>query len=328
MTLDLTPWQHDHVFDRGNPLGERNTWIVAAMTAVMMVVEIVAVIVYGAQAVEADGWHMGTHVVAFGVTALSYFLARRYANDRRFAFGTWKIEVLGGFASAIVLGIVALFIIGDSIKVLLSPHKIQYEEALLVAVVGLVVNLFCAWMLSGHHHHHHGPIAHEEDHEHTDHDHAGHEHSPGHRPDLNLRAAYIHVLADALTSVTAIFALFGGKLFGWAWLDPVMGIVGAAVVGTWSVTLLRDTSRILLDREMDHELVAEIRESIEADGVSHIADVHVWRVGRVLFSCLVTIVSRQPRPLSEYRERLKGHSEIAHLTIEIIEAGTAEVGKA
>ena len=312
--MDISPWQHEHVFDRGNPLGEKNTWRVVALTVVMMVVEIVAGIVFGSQALEADGWHMGTHVVALGTTALSYLLARRYAKDHRFAFGTWKIEVLGGFASAIVLGIVAILIIAESVKVLVTPIEIHYDEALFVAALGLAVNLVSAVLLSNHHHgHSHGTTCeHDEPHEPSAHQHS----------DLNLRAAYIHLLADALTSVTAILALFGGKLWGWSWLDPLMGIVGAVIVGSWSVTLLRDTSRILLDREMDHSLVDEIRHTIESDGESHVADMHLWRVGRAHFACLMTIVAHHPRTLAEYRQRLDEHAEIAHLTIEIVTAGT------
>ena len=297
-TDDLSQWQHHHIFDSGNPVGEKNTWRVVVLTAIMMIVEITTGWVYNSMALLADGWHMSTHVVALGITAFAYVMARHYASDKRFAFGTWKIEVLGGFASSIVLGIVALYVAAESIQRFFKPLVIHYNQALVVAVVGLVVNLVSAFLLKdhSHDHHHHGADSH------------------GHA-DLNLRAAYIHVIADATTSVLAIIALLGGKLFNWAWLDPMMGIVGAVVISVWAYGLLCDTSRVLLDREMDHEVVKEIQETLETDGDTRISDLHVWRVGRNQFACIVSVVAGHPKTPEEYKDLLSVHDEIVHVTV-------------
>lgn len=218
-TSDDPRWRDDHDFDPGNPLGERGTRRVVLLTAAMMAVEIVAGWLTNSMALLADGWHMGTHVAALGIAAFAYRYARKHANDPRFAFGTWKVGVLAGFASAIVLGLVAMYMAYESAVRVLNPVPIRYGDAILVAVVGLAVNLLSAWFLHGHDGHH-------------DHDHGGHGHGHGH--DLNLRAAYLHVLADALTSVLAIVALLGGWYFGWDFLDPVMGVVGAVVISVWA----------------------------------------------------------------------------------------------
>lgn len=296
---------HDHDFDPGNAAGERGTRRVVLLTATMMVVEIVAGTLTNSMALLADGLHMGTHVAALGITAFAYRYARRHAADPRFAFGTWKVGVLAGFAGAIILGMVALFMVYESVVRLLNPVPIRYGDALLVAVVGLAVNLLSAWLLHGHDgHHDHG---HSHDH---DHGHHGHDH------DLNLRAAYLHVLADALTSVLAIVALLGGQFFGWDFLDPVMGIVGAIVISVWAWGLLRQTSRVLLDREMDAPVVQEIRDVLE-DGDVVIVDLHVWRVGPGKFACIVTLVTENPLPPDEYRRRLQVHEEIVHVTVEV-----------
>ncbi|TXT29485.1 MAG: cation diffusion facilitator family transporter [Planctomycetota bacterium] len=307
---DLSLWQHSHEFDAGNPLAERNTWRVVGLSATMMIVEIVAGWWSGSMALLADGWHMSTHVAALGITAGAYWLARQYARDARFAFGTFKIEVLGGFASAIILSLVALLMVAESIERLFAPHSIHYEQALVVAVIGLVVNLASVWLLGD------GPgHLHDHDHDHS-HDH-DHDSPGGQHHDLNLRAAYVHVLADAATSVLAIIALLGGKFWNWAWLDPTMGIVGAVLVGVWSSGLIRATSRVLLDREMDHALVAAIREAIESDGHSHVSDLHLWRVGRAHFACIVAVVSREPHTADDYREQLRPHEELVHVTVEV-----------
>lgn len=302
---DLTPPTHSHRFDSGSPVGERNTWRVIGLSASMMVIEIVAGWWYGSLALLADGWHMSTHVAALGITVAAYWLARRYAHDQRFAFGTFKIEVLGGFASAILLSLVALLIVAESLERFFVPRAIQYDQALIVAVIGLVVNLLSAWLLGD------GTL-HGHDHDH-DHD------SPHEHQDLNLRAAYLHVLADAATSVLAIVALLGGKYGNWGWLDPLMGVVGAALIGLWSLSLIRVTSIVLLDREMDHPLVAEIRETMEADGQSRVSDLHVWRVGRSRFACLALIETREPRTAADYRQQLRAHEELAHITIEVVQ---------
>ena len=305
---DLSLWQHSHVFDAGNPLAERNTWRVVGMAAAMMIVEIAAGWWYGSMALLADGWHMSTHVAALGITAAAYRLARKYAGDTRFAFGTFKIEVLGGFASAIILGIVALLMVAESLGRLFDPHDIRYDQALIVAAIGLLVNLVSVWLLGAGH-----VAAHAHDHDH-DSPHDQHQ-------DLNWKAAYIHVLADAATSVLAIVALLGGKYWNWAWLDPVMGVVGAVLVGVWSSGLIRATSRVLLDREMDHELVGTIRSAIESDGRSHVSDLHLWRVGRANFACIIAVVSREPRTPNEYRQQLCPHAELVHVTVEVQRLG-------
>jgi cation diffusion facilitator family transporter len=313
-THDLGPWQHAHVFDAGNRLGERRTLWVLAITLVTMVVEIAAGWWTGSMALLADGWHMGTHALALAVTAGAYWLARRHAQDSRYAFGTWKIEVLGSFASALVLGLVGVGIVVESVGRLWRAEPLQAQSALIVAVIGLVVNLVSAWLLHGaqgghaHHHHHHG---HHDHHDH--HDHAEHAHGT----DLNLRAAYAHVMADALTSVFAIGALSAALWLGWNWLDPVVGIVGAVVIGVWAWGLMRQSSNVLLDREMDLPQTQEIREAIESDGDAKVADLHLWRVGRDKFAAIVCVVADAPLAPSAYRERLAQHEELAHVSIEV-----------
>lgn len=316
----LAEWQHDHRFDAGNIAGERSTLRVMWLTAAMMVVEVGAGWFYNSMALLADGFHMSSHAVAIGLSAFAYAAARRHANDPRYAFGTWKIEVLGGFASAVFLLLVVALMVVGSVERLLKPEPIHYQEALWIAVAGLVVNLLSVWLLgTAHHGHHHG-------HSHA-HSHDGHGHpvadasAHGHHHDLNLRSAYLHVLADAATSVAAIAALLGGWLFGWAWLDPVMGIVGAVVVALWAKDLIADTSRVLLDREMDHPVVEEIREVIAERGANSdtlIADLHVWRVGKVAYACALSLVTHDPHLTArQVREWLSVHEEIVHTTIEI-----------
>jgi cation diffusion facilitator family transporter len=281
------------------------------LTAVMMVVEITAGWWFNSMALLADGWHMSSHAIAIGLSAFAYTAARRYARDPRFAFGTWKIEILGGFASAIFLLGVAAMMVFASVERILSPQPIHYQEAMIVAALGLMVNLVSAMILGGAHHHGH-------DHSHHDHSHA-HNHHPHH--DLNLKSAYLHVIADAATSVLAIIALAGGWLYGWSWLDPVMGIVGAALVAVWAKGLLIDTGKVLLDREMDDPVVAEIREVIETGpdaGDTRIADLHVWRVGRGAYACALSLVTHDPNLTPErVREQLAVHEEIVHCTVEI-----------
>lgn len=307
-THDLAEWRHEHVFDRGNDAGERGTRLVMWITAAMMAVEIVAGWFSNSMALLADGLHMSSHAVAIGLSAFAYAAARRHARDPRYAFGTWKIEVLGGFASAIfLLGVVALMLYG-SVERLFRPEPIHYPEAMAIAVLGLLVNLGCALILGNAHHDH-------------DHHHAhGHDHGHHHH-DLNLKSAYLHVIADAATSVAAIAALAGGWWLGWAWLDPVMGIVGAVVVAVWARSLIAETSKVLLDREMDHPVVDEIREVIAergADGETLIADLHVWRVGRATYACALSLVTHDtaltPR---QVRDWLAVHEEVVHSTIEI-----------
>lgn len=310
-TENLSNWIHDHVFDTGNDAAERSTRVVMWITAVMMVVEIAAGWWYNSMALLADGWHMSSHAVAIGLSAMAYATARRYAKDPRFAFGTWKIEILGGFASAIFLLGVAVMMVVGSVERIVSPQPIQYQEAIVIAILGLAVNVVCALILGKAHHHDHG---HSHGHDH-DHDHHDHHH------DLNLKSAYLHVIADAATSVLAIVALFGGWMYGWSWLDPVMGIVGAVLVAVWAKGLIVDTGKVLLDREMDHPVVDGIREVVEtgADGGdTRIADLHVWRVGKQVYSCAMTVVTHDAALTPDVvRERLSVHEEIVHSTIEI-----------
>ncbi len=317
-TDSLAAWTHDHVFDQTNPLAERSTRLVMWITAAMMVVEIAAGWWYNSMALLADGWHMSSHAVAIGLSAFAYSAARRYAQDPRFAFGTWKIEILGGFASAIfLLGVAALMIFGSTERIL-APQPIQYKEAIAIAVLGLLVNIVCALILGQAHHHDHGH-GHDAHHGHH-HDH--HDHGHGEHQDLNLKSAYIHVIADAATSVLAIAALAGGWLFGWSWLDPVMGLVGAVLVAVWAKGLIVDTGRVLLDREMDHPVVEEIREVAEASGAgtaaSRVTDLHVWRVGKNVYSCALSLVTQDPALTpARVRAALAVHEEIVHATIEI-----------
>jgi cation diffusion facilitator family transporter len=302
-------WTHQHVFNQGNPNAERGTRAVMWITAAMMVVEILAGWWFNSMALLADGWHMSSHAVAIGLSAFAYAAARHYSSDPRFAFGTWKIEILAGFASAIFLiGVAAMMVFG-SVERLFTPQAIHYQEAIIIAVIGLAVNIVCALILGNAHDHHH-----DHGHDHDDHHHH-------HHHDLNLKSAYVHVIADAATSVLAIVALTGGLVYGWSWLDPLMGIVGAVLVAVWAKGLLTDTGKVLLDREMDHPVVDEIREVIERldkPETTRIVDLHVWRVGKEAYSCAISIVTRNAMLTPELvREQLGQHEEIAHSTIEI-----------
>jgi len=305
---DLSDWTHDHAFDSNSEVAERSTRLVMWITVVTMFVEILAGWAFNSMSLLADGWHMSSHALAIGLSAMAYAAARTYANDPRFAFGTWKIEILAGFASALFLLGVALAMVIGSLERLISPQAIQFEEAIIVGVLGLAVNLVCAYILGqAHHEHGHGP----------GHAHSAHEHHPHHH-DLNLKSAYFHVVADAFTSVLAIVALVGGWLYGWAWLDPVMGIVGAVLVALWAKSLLLETAKVLLDREMDHPVVQEIKDAVEADGQTRVTDLHVWRVGKKVYSCALTAVTQDAQLTpNTLRERLAVHEEIIHSTIEL-----------
>jgi cation diffusion facilitator family transporter len=299
-TRELDRWRHDHAFGTDTrSRGERRTWWVIGLTLAMMVAEIAAGTLFGSMALLADGWHMGTHAAALSVTAFAYIYARRHAGDRRFSFGTGKVGALGGFASAVGLAVVALLVLGESLVRLGSPVQIRFDEAIAVAVIGLVVNLGSALLLrNGQHEHGHG--------------HGGHEHH-----DHNLRGAYLHVLADALTSVLAIGALSAGKLLGWTWMDPVMGIVGSLVIARWSFGLLRDTSRVLLDAELADEQRDALRALIEAEDDNRVADLHVWRVGPAHLAAIVSIVTHEPREPEHYKALLAAHRDLVHLTVEV-----------
>lgn len=320
LTATADARRHSHRFDDGNPLAERRTRQALYLTAVMMVVEIIGGWWFNSMAVLADGWHMSSHALALGMAAFAYACARRYAHDGRFAFGTWKIEILGGYTSAIALLGVALLMAVQSTERLFSPSSIHYNQAIAIAVVGLVVNLVCAWWLhdSDGHSHGHG---HNHEHDHHDHGHDRHGHGAGHHAhgqDLNLRSAYLHVIADAATSVLAIVALIGGKLWGAAWLDPLMGLVGAVLVTVWAIGLLRDTGRILLDAQMDAPVVAEVREVIEeGPWAAKLADLHVWQVGRGKYAVVASVVTEADLSADVFRDALAIHEELVHVTVEV-----------
>ena len=294
-------WEHTHNYlPAGQERSERNTRRVIALTAAMMVVEIVAGTVFNSMALLADGWHMASHASALAITAFAYAYARRHADDARYSFGTWKVGVLGGYSSAVVLAVIALLIAWESAGRLAEPRVISFDEAILVACVGLVVNLVSAYMLRDHHHESaHGEAAH------------------AHRHDHNLRGAYLHVLADALTSLFAIFALLTGKYFGWVWMDPLMGIVGSVIIGRWSYGLLRDSSRILLDGDVAAGAVTEVKAALEADSDDLVADLHLWRVGPKNLAAIVSLVTDDPRAPEHYKAILAERLGIAHVTVEV-----------
>lgn len=305
---DLTRWAHNHSYSAGNAAAERGTRLVMWITIATMLLEIAAGWWFNSMAVLADGWHMSSHALAIGLSAFAYGAARKYAADPSFAFGTWKIEVLASYTSAIfLLGVAAAMILG-SLERLWSPQEIHYPEAMGVAVLGLAVNLICALILGK---------AHDHGHDHGHH----HEHGHDHHHDLNLKAAYIHVVTDAATSVLAIAALAGGWLYGWAWLDPATGIVGAVLVALWAKNLIVQSGRVLLDREMDHPVVAEIRDVIAqlpAAGQTELTDLHVWRVGTGAYACALSLLTHDETltPL-QIRDALAVHEEIVHATVEI-----------
>lgn len=295
---------HDHVFlgDR-HERNEKRTWLVIVITTTMMAVEITAGTIFGSMALVADGWHMSTHAAAMLIAALAYYYARKNADNRRFTFGTGKLGDLAGFASAILLGLIAILIGWESLVRLQNPVPISFPQAIMVAVLGLLVNLLCAWLLRDDHAHHHG--------------HAHHDHGQGHSHDNNLRAAYLHVLADALTSILAIVALVAGSLYGWNWMDPVMGIVGGLVIARWSWGLIRDTGGVLLDYvPADKTLPDEIRGAIETDH-DEITDLHVWQLGPGHHGAIVSIRSAHVRTPAFYRQRLAHLHELSHLSVEV-----------
>ncbi|WP_321369590.1 CDF family Co(II)/Ni(II) efflux transporter DmeF [Pseudomonas extremaustralis] len=299
MTL-LNNHAHEHVFlGSSHEENARRTLWVVLLTLVMMVAEIAAGYLTGSMALLADGFHMATHAGALGIAAAAYAYAKRHARSARFSFGTGKVGDLGGFASALILALVSLGIAVESVMRLLEPAEVQFGTATLIAIVGLVVNIVSALLL-GHGH------SHDHDHDH-DHHHSGH--------DNNLQSAYVHVLADALTSVLAIAALLAGRYLGWVWLDPVMGIVGAIVIARWAWSLMGVTAGVLLDQTDEH-VAAEIRELIEQAGDARITDLHVWRVGPEAHAAIVSVVGSSTTDADGIRERLKPVHEVSHLTVE------------
>lgn len=306
--MSLTPnadrFSHDHQFlGASHDENARRTLWVVALTFVMMIGEIAAGYLTGSMALLADGFHMATHAGALGIAAAAYGFARRNANNRRYSFGTGKVGDLAGFASAMVLGLVSLGIAGESVFRLFEPTSVAFGEATVIAIVGLGVNILSAFLLMGHHGHDHG----------YHHDH-GHDHH--HHHDNNLRSAYVHVLADALTSVLAIAALLAGRYLGWVWLDPVMGIVGSIVIAKWAYNLMRDSAAVLLDTT-DEPVAAEIRELLEASDDVRISDLHVWQVGPQSRAAIVSVVAAAGVTAEAIRERLAPVHELSHLTIEL-----------
>jgi cation diffusion facilitator family transporter len=310
-------WQHDHNFNAGKKSSERRTLIVVVITLLTMFAEIFFGLLSNSMALLADGFHMGTHAIALGISLGAYMLARRHAKSSGFAFGTWKIEILGAYTSAIVLGIAGLAMIIMSIERFLNPLVIRYNEALIVAVLGLSVNMVCAFILgSGHDHGHTHGYEHSHDEEGHDHDH-GHEN--GHGMDLNLKSAYLHVVADALTSILAIAALLGAKYLKLTWLDPAIGILGAFLILRWAFLLLRDTSRILLDWHGDLSVTKSIREIIEQDSDSKVNDLHIWQVSEGRYACIVSVVTGSGRTYSYYKRLLDSVPGLVHVTVEVLE---------
>jgi cation diffusion facilitator family transporter len=304
-THSIEPWQHSHVFlGARHDRHERRTWFVVALTAVMMVAEIIGGTMFGSMAVVADGWHMSTHAGALAIAALAYRFARKHARDPRFTFGTGKVGELAAFTSAVILALIAVAIGYEAITRLMSPVPIDYAEATWLAVLGLGVNLASAWLLSDH--------GHEHDHDH-DHDH-GHDHHGGH--DTNIRAAFVHVLADAMTSVLAIAGLLAGRYFGWVWMDSAAALIGVVVILSWSVGLVRTAGTVLLDMEPDRELAGHIRKRLEVDG-DRVCDLHLWRLGPGHAGLIASVVSDHPQAPSAYKHRLHGIAGLSHITVEV-----------
>mgnify|MGYP006279691735 FL=1 len=298
--MDITPWQHDHTFgqDRKRP-GEGRTFIVIGVTATMMVIEIAAGVAFGSMALLADGLHMASHAAALSINGLAYIYARRHAGDPRYSFGTGKVNALGGYTGAILLAVFALLMVWESGDRIVSPVEIAFNQAIAVAVVGLIVN-GASMLILGH------------GHDHEDHEHHGHHHH-----DHNLRAAYLHVLADALTSFLAIFALLVAKFFGLIWMDPLMGFVGAALVFKWSLGLLRTTSRVLLDRQGSEDVQRKIKESLEADQQSRVTDLHLWSLAPGKYSLIVSLLSWNGKTPSDYKQVIPSHMNVVHASIEV-----------
>jgi len=356
---DTSQRTHSHDFNQEKKTAETKTLIVVIVTLTAMVVEIVAGWYFNSMALFADGWHMMTHAAALSISLFAYVLARKLATDRRFAFGTWKIEIPGASTSAIILGIAGLFVLIISVNRIYNPVNISYNQALLVASIGLAVNIVSALILrEGHDHNHHrrhehplhnddsyNDVHHDQnnhtnshhhthnvaplDHHthvslrtdnHTQHNHKSipnNHHSNNKTSDLNLKSAYLHVIADALTSVLAIIALLGTKYYDWNFLDPAMGIVGAVLIFRWTYLLIRETASILLDHEMDEALIQQVTNKIETDDNTKVTDIHFWRVAQYKYACVLSIVTQSPNSAIEFKSKLKSIHELTHLTIEV-----------
>ncbi len=303
-TENLHNWQHSHVLgqDQQRP-GERRTLVVIVITGAMMIVEIATGILFGSMALLADGLHMASHAVALGINAFAYIYARRHAHDTHFSFGTGKVNALGGFTGAVLLALFALLMAWESVGRMVAPVEIAFNQAIVVAILGLIVNGGSVFILGIQHQH--------DDHDHGDHGHHDHHH------DHNLRAAYFHVLADALTSLLAIFALLAAKYFGLVWMDPLMGVVGAMLVSRWSLGLLRGTSDVLLDKQGPDEVRVKVRESIERDGDGRVADLHLWSIGPNIYSVIISVVAHDPQLPEYYKALVPSGLGLEHVTVEV-----------
>jgi cation diffusion facilitator family transporter len=315
----ITPWTHGHAFlGERHDEHERRTWGVVALTAAMMVVEIVGGSLFGSIALVADGWHMATHVTALAIAGFAYLFARRHARDARFSLGTGKFGELAAFTSAIILGLIALGIGYESVLRLFHPVVIHFEEAVPIAVLGLCVNLASAWLLRA-------PQDQEHVHSGADHHHLHEARHGAHHHDTNFRAAYVHVLADAVTSVGAIAGLSVAWAFGWSFMDPVVGLLGMIVMASWAVSLIRSAGRVLLDAVPDPELAQTIRQRMEIGG-DRLTDLHVWQLGPGHAAVMASVVSDSPQAPAAYKRRLEGLAGLSHVTVEVNACGNAQMG--
>ncbi len=297
---------HSHYFNTVRLENERRTLVVVILTLVTMIAEIAAGMMAGSMALLSDGWHMGTHAGALGISLFAYVYSRKNADKRQYTFGTGKVGILAAFSSAIILGLMGLLIFYESFERLLNPIAIDFNAAILVAIIGLIVNLLCAWILGGDGHHHH---------------HEGHDHHHDHQSDQNLRAAFLHVAADAITSLLALFALLVGKYMGLLWFDPVVGFLGAAMILWWSYGLLRQTSSILLDGNVDVTTLDSIRDIVESDADNRVLDLHVWRLSEKDLAAIISLVTDTPKPPEHYHALLKQVSGLKHISVEVHRTG-------
>ena len=316
-SIALNQCAHQAQLNSNNSMAIRRTLWAVIITASMMVIEIVAGTIFNSMALLADGWHMSTHAVALAISLFAYVFSRKNSHNQRFSFGTWKIEVLGGYSSALLLMSVAIFMAVHAIDRILHPQTIDYMPAIIVAIIGLVINLVCARLLHDSGHHHHGGHDHHE-HSHHSHGHHSHDNVSHHSHDLNLRAAYLHVLADALTSVFAIIALLAGLFFGLNWLDPFMAIVGSVLIAVWAIGLLKHTSLALLDADVQPQIQTEIQSLLQQHALTlFVNDLHVWRVGQNQYACIISVAPAANLSVAQIKQQLIACHELVHLTVEI-----------
>jgi cation diffusion facilitator family transporter len=307
-------WDHSHDFGVDNTHSEKKVIIVFWLTTVIMILEITAGTWSGSMALLADGWHMGTHSAAFLIAMFAYSYAKKHTKNKTFSFGAGKVNYLGGFASAVALALVALMMILESMQRLIEPQQIHFNEAIIVAIIGLIVNVASVFVLHDSHHHHDHAHGHDHSHKHSD----SHTHDHGHHHDHNMKAAYLHVLADTLTSLLAIVALLAGKYFGWVWMDAVIGMVGAAVIGRWSYGLIKESSDVLLDKTMHSSAFEDVAQHMKAELDTTITDIHVWRIGASDKAAILSVSTNKPRELSEYKQVLTHYlPQLSHVSVEV-----------